>query len=161
FELEADERLVPDDPRVVAGLDDVGLARRDLVLGAVVMRDVHRAGLGEAHMPYLAALGADDRLDALRPRPAGLEGHSGRPGAAPPPAGTVRLLRRPRPRRCAEIPALTPSHSQPPSLATTDLRRGIVTSLLQINEVALSPRPPPAALRNEDSNLPASERPAM
>src|SRR5262249_50046419 len=41
FELEADEGLVPDAPRVGAGLDDVGRARRDLVLGAVVMRDVH------------------------------------------------------------------------------------------------------------------------
>src|SRR5262245_41184368 len=73
LELEPDERLVADDPRVVAGLDDVRLTGTDFLLRAVLVGDGHRTGLGEAHMPELAAVGSDDRLDAVRPRPSRLE----------------------------------------------------------------------------------------
>jgi hypothetical protein len=39
LELESDEPLVADHPRVVAGLDDVRLARTELDLGAVLVLD--------------------------------------------------------------------------------------------------------------------------
>src|SRR5512133_4189422 len=69
LELEADEPLVADDPRVVAGLDDVGVARTDLDLGAVLVLDGKAAGLDDADMASLAALGPGDGLDAFRPAP--------------------------------------------------------------------------------------------
>jgi hypothetical protein len=44
LELESDEPLVADHPRVVAGLDDVRLARTDLDLGAVLVLHSQPAG---------------------------------------------------------------------------------------------------------------------
>src|SRR5215207_11421691 len=73
LELEPDEPLVADDPRVVAGLDDVRVARADLDLGAVVVLDGDPAGLHHADVPGLTALGARDRIDAVRPAPPPLE----------------------------------------------------------------------------------------
>src|SRR5689334_24806324 len=67
LELEPDELLVPEDPRVVARLDDVGVAGTELQLGAVVVRDVQPAGVDDAHVPCLAGVGAGHRFHALRP----------------------------------------------------------------------------------------------
>ena len=47
LELEGDEALVADHPGVVAWLDDVGLARSDVELGTVIVRDVHRPALDD------------------------------------------------------------------------------------------------------------------
>jgi hypothetical protein len=43
FELEADERLVADDPRIVTGVDYVGVTWLELLLGAVFVDDVQAA----------------------------------------------------------------------------------------------------------------------
>src|SRR3954454_16069849 len=74
LELEPDEALVADDPRVVTGLDDVRVAGADLELGAVVVLDAELAGLDDADVVHLAAVGAGDGLDAFRPPPPRLEG---------------------------------------------------------------------------------------
>src|SRR4051812_13927684 len=50
LELEADEPLVADHPRVVAGLDDVRLARTDLDFGAVLVLDGQPARVHNADM---------------------------------------------------------------------------------------------------------------
>jgi hypothetical protein len=47
LELEADEPLIADHPRVVARLDDIRLARADLDLGAVLVLDRHPAGMDD------------------------------------------------------------------------------------------------------------------
>jgi hypothetical protein len=44
------------------GLDYAGISGLEVGLGAVVVRDVHRPGLDDAHMPSLAARGANHRL---------------------------------------------------------------------------------------------------
>jgi hypothetical protein len=49
----------------VPGLDHVRLAGTDLLLGPVVVNDVHRARLQQSDVVGLAALAARDRLDAL------------------------------------------------------------------------------------------------
>src|SRR5437764_2428158 len=77
FEFKPHEPVVSKDPRVVAGLDHIRIARANLELGAVVVLDVQLARLSDADVPRLAAVGAGDGLDALRPLPAGLEGHPG------------------------------------------------------------------------------------
>src|SRR4051812_287419 len=66
LELVADERLVAGDPGVVAGLDHVRGAGAEVDLGAVVVDDVHLPALDDPDVPHLAAVGAHDRLDALR-----------------------------------------------------------------------------------------------
>src|SRR4029453_11786248 len=76
LELKPDDRPIADDPRIVTGLDDVGLAWSDLQLGAVVVDDAHRARLQEAEMAYLTPLAPDDRFDALRPSPSRLQPHA-------------------------------------------------------------------------------------
>jgi hypothetical protein len=73
LELEPDEPLVADDPRVMAGLDDVRVAPADLDLGSVLVLDDYATGLGNADVASLAALGSGDGLDAFRPPPARLE----------------------------------------------------------------------------------------
>src|SRR4051794_5694552 len=72
LELVRHERLVADAPRVVAGLDHVGMSRRDLRRRAVVVADREAAGADDADMADLAALGACAGLDALGPLPPGL-----------------------------------------------------------------------------------------
>jgi hypothetical protein len=72
-ELEAHERLVADHPRVVTGLDLVRVARADVLLGPVLVDDVHRSCLSDTDVVHLAPLSTYDRLDALRPGPSGLE----------------------------------------------------------------------------------------
>ena len=57
----------------MTGLDHIGIAGLDVRLCAVVVHDVHRPGLHDAHMASLATLGPYDWLDALRPSPAWLE----------------------------------------------------------------------------------------
>src|SRR5581483_4127685 len=73
LELEADERLSADHLGVVAGLDHVRLAGAELENRSVRVRDAHPARVDDADVPELAPLGADDRLYAVRPAPAGLE----------------------------------------------------------------------------------------
>ena len=46
----------------MARLDHVGVARADIGLGSVLVGDVDAAGLGDADVPDLAAVGAHDRL---------------------------------------------------------------------------------------------------
>src|SRR5919204_2047209 len=67
LELEPKDRLVADDPRVMTRLDDVRVARTDLLLGAVVVDNAHRARLQNTDVPHLTALASHDRLDRLRP----------------------------------------------------------------------------------------------
>jgi hypothetical protein len=62
-----------DDPRVVAGLDDVRLARADLDLGAVLVLDGQATGVDHADVAKLATVGSGDGLDTVRPAPPGLE----------------------------------------------------------------------------------------
>jgi hypothetical protein len=59
LELEPHDGLIADDPRVVTGLDHVRVAWTDLLLGAIVMGDVHRARLHNADVPHLTALASD------------------------------------------------------------------------------------------------------
>src|SRR5918994_484125 len=73
LELEAHEPLVADDPRVVARLDHVRLARADLDLRSVLVPDADPARLEVADVACLAALGPGDGFEALRPPPARLE----------------------------------------------------------------------------------------
>src|SRR5919197_555460 len=56
LELEPHDGFVADDPRVVTGLDHVRVAGADLLLGAVVVGDVHRPRLQDADVPHLTAL---------------------------------------------------------------------------------------------------------
>src|SRR5829696_9820505 len=69
LELEADEALIAYHPGVMTRLDHVSVARRDLGLGSVLVRDVESAGLSDAHVPNLTAVRARDRLHTLRPFP--------------------------------------------------------------------------------------------
>jgi hypothetical protein len=59
-ELEAHERLVADDPRIVTGLDLVRVAGADVLLGPVLVDDVHRPRLSDADVMHLAPLSAYD-----------------------------------------------------------------------------------------------------
>ena len=61
LELEANKWLVANDPRVMARLDDVRLARSEILLGPVVVDDMHSPRLNYAHMPDLTAIGAPQR----------------------------------------------------------------------------------------------------
>jgi hypothetical protein len=63
LELEPNDGLVADDPCVVTGLNDIRVARTDLLLGAVVVDNAHRARLQNADVPQLTALASHDRLD--------------------------------------------------------------------------------------------------
>src|SRR5215208_7255001 len=112
LELEAHEPLLAKDPGVVTRLDDIRIPGAELELRAVLVRHVHPAGLDDADVPGLAAIGARDRLDALGPLPAGLERETGGRGAAAEPHdvdlglfGSPRLVRR------LEIPGLDTSHA--------------------------------------------------
>src|SRR5215208_3496235 len=68
-EVDADEdgRLVADDPRVVAWLDDQGRRRREGERAAVRVLALHPPAGEEADMRVVAEIGADDRLDVRRP----------------------------------------------------------------------------------------------
>jgi len=59
----------------VAGGDEVRLSGAGVGFGAVVLDHVHIARHHDADMPVLAAVGADDGLDAFRPAPARLQRH--------------------------------------------------------------------------------------
>src|SRR5262245_6926872 len=76
LELEAHERLVADDLRVVARLYHVGVAGADVDDGSVLVRDAHTARLRDAEVPELAAVSSDDGLDARGPGPSGLHRQS-------------------------------------------------------------------------------------
>jgi hypothetical protein len=75
LELEPHDALVADDPRIVTGLDDVRLAGPDLLFRAVFVGHLHRARLQKPEVAHLTLLASDDRLDALRPSPSGLQPH--------------------------------------------------------------------------------------
>jgi hypothetical protein len=79
----------------VTGLDHVRVAWTDLLLGAVVVGDVHRARLHNADVPHLTALASDERLDALRPFPSGLQRHARRAHLAHPYDLELGLVGRP------------------------------------------------------------------
>src|SRR6202008_1127106 len=110
LELEADESLVAYHPPVMARFDHVSVARPDVGLGSVLVRDVEPAGLSDTHVPDLAAVGAHDRLGAPRPPPARLERHA-RSGRAPN-ANHIDacLVGRPRLVRGVDIQRLYTSH---------------------------------------------------
>jgi hypothetical protein len=95
-ELEAFERLVADDPSVVAGMDLVRVAGRDLELLSVRGDDLQRAREPVADVVLLATVAADDRLHALRPPPSRLGHRLGhpRPGELHPGDDAVRELPR-------------------------------------------------------------------
>src|SRR4051794_37921161 len=73
LELESDEPLVADHPGVVAGLDDVRLARTDLDLGAVLVLHRQPARVNHADMAGPAGLGPGGGLAAARPPPPRLD----------------------------------------------------------------------------------------
>src|SRR5437588_6557819 len=73
LEVNADERLVADDPGVVARRYRDQVAAPDLRLRAVVHPERHLPGDDVDEVRDFATLGAGDRLDGLRPLPARLE----------------------------------------------------------------------------------------
>jgi hypothetical protein len=73
-EVQQHTGLVSDDPRVVARRHVERVARAELALGAVVHQQRHAALKDVADVLDLAGVRARDRLDVLRPAPAGLEG---------------------------------------------------------------------------------------
>src|SRR5207244_2578142 len=93
LELEGDEALVAVHPGVVTGLDHIGVAGPDVDLGPVLVCYVNAAGLNDADVPRLAAVGARHRLDALRPLPARLEREAGGSRAVDADHVHARLLR--------------------------------------------------------------------
>src|SRR5829696_9667558 len=109
-ELEPDDGFVADDPGVVPGLDHVRLARADFLLGSVIVGDLHRARLQQTDVVGLAALASHDRLDALRPSPAGLQPHARRIRAAHADHLYRGLVRRPSLVGRAEIAYLHTCH---------------------------------------------------
>ena len=110
LELEPDEPLVADDPRVVAGLDDVRVARADLDLGSVLVLDGYPAGVGDADVAGLAALGSGDGLDAFRPPPPRLEREPRGGRGADAHHIHLRLVGRPRLVRRIEVGGLHTGH---------------------------------------------------
>src|ERR1700757_2131454 len=114
LELEADPRLVSYYRRVVTGLDDVSIASFKVLLGPIVVDNMQRARLNDAHMPDLAAIGADDGLDALRPLPAGLKRQAADGRAPNPDELRAGLLRSTRLIRRTEIQLLNASHAPLP-----------------------------------------------
>src|SRR5204862_2919186 len=73
LELHPDEGLVPEHPGVVARGDPVGVARSEIDRCPILVLDVDPAGDDVTKVLGLAAVGSDDRLDALGPAPARLE----------------------------------------------------------------------------------------
>src|SRR5215831_6285127 len=117
-ELVADEEFVADDPGVVPWLDDVRLSSGDLRLTPVFVLDMHPSRLHHAHMVDLALLGSDDRLDALRPPPPGLEGEAGHRSASHPDYLGLRLVRRTSLVGRIEVAGLDTSHRSPPLVSS-------------------------------------------
>ena len=72
LELEGNEGFVTNDPGVVTGLEHVRVAGADLDLGTVFVRQVQTARDDCPDVTVLAAVAADDGLDALGPLPARL-----------------------------------------------------------------------------------------
>jgi hypothetical protein len=66
--------LFSHDPSVVPRADHVDVARSYLLLGAVVVDEVHPTRNHVARVQNLAGVGPHDGLDVLRPTPLGLEG---------------------------------------------------------------------------------------
>src|SRR3954454_12805164 len=71
--VDDDSRLVPDDPAVVAARQRGDVARSRDELGAVVHADRNPAAHVVLEVRRVAAVRARDRLDVVRPAPAGLE----------------------------------------------------------------------------------------
>src|SRR6266550_6054439 len=96
LELIAHEGLVARDPGIVARLDHVGVAGGELELSAVVVPDDEASGPDHPDMAKLAAVGTGDRLHAVGPLPARLEGHARGGCVADPHDVDAGLLGRPR-----------------------------------------------------------------
>src|SRR5829696_6053337 len=92
-------------------LDHICVARSDLGLSPVFVRDVKPAGLNDAHVPDLTAVRAYDRLNALRPLPTRRERHAGSGRAPHPDHIDARLVGRARLVRRVEIQRLNTSHT--------------------------------------------------
>src|SRR5262245_58474231 len=75
-ELVTDDRLGTDDPRVVAGLDHVGVAGADLDGRTIRVLYVESPRRHRSDVVHLTSLGPRHGLDALRPPPPRLQGHS-------------------------------------------------------------------------------------
>jgi hypothetical protein len=73
-EVDRHTRLVTNDPRIVTWLDRGNVARADLALLSAARLHPHAARQAVQQMRGLAAVGPCNRLDVLRPSPAGLEG---------------------------------------------------------------------------------------
>jgi hypothetical protein len=95
-ELDHHRGVAADDPGVVAGLDDVGVAGTELELRTVVVLHGDPAGVDDADVASLAALGPRYRLDAVRPPPPGLEREASYRGPIHVDDVHLRLVRRPR-----------------------------------------------------------------
>src|SRR5580692_2567317 len=72
-EIDGDAWLIADHPGVVAGADQVGVARPELQLPAVVHHYVEPAGDNVGAVGELAAVGPDERFHVGGPPPAGPE----------------------------------------------------------------------------------------
>src|SRR5262249_28780018 len=77
FELDSHERLIADDPSVVARLNRINVPLSDVFSGALRGLDVDAPRDEKAEVLGLAAVGFGYGFDALRPFPARLEGESG------------------------------------------------------------------------------------
>jgi hypothetical protein len=94
----------------VARLDDIRFAWADLDLGSVLVLDGNSAGVANADVASLAALGSGDGLDAFRPPPPRLEcePRGGRPADAH--HIHLRLVGRPRLIRRIEVACFHTGH---------------------------------------------------
>src|SRR5689334_9842662 len=121
LELERDEGLVTDHPRVVAGFDQVRLARLEVQLRSVLMGHMQPARLHQADVLHLAAVGARDRFDALRPPPAGLERQPRGGGAVRQPDDVdPRLVGRAHLVRRVEVANVQTTHQDHPPLGVQE-----------------------------------------
>ncbi len=73
--VNRDDRLVPDDPSIVTGLEHAHLSWTDLELGAVSHTHTNPSRDRVLEVRRLAQFGAGDRLHVFAPPPTRLQGH--------------------------------------------------------------------------------------